>query len=94
MNQRQGLVTRIRQIRRASAEAETPTRPSTDESVERTVAALETRISHLEQLLQGLQDSVHRESTRLSSRVGELEAQIQPAAINKALSADARERGL
>jgi hypothetical protein len=56
--------------------------------------ALEARIGHLEQVLQGLQDSVHRESTRLSTRIGELEAQIQPSALNKALSEDARERGL
>jgi len=56
--------------------------------------ALEARIGQLEQLVQGLQDSVHRESTRLSQRVGELEAQVQPAALARAISKDARERGL
>jgi hypothetical protein len=56
--------------------------------------ALEARIAHLEQLLEGLQDSVHRESARLSKRISDLEAQIQPAAMSKALSEDARERGL
>jgi hypothetical protein len=37
---------------------------------------------------------VHRESTRLGKRVADLEARIQPAALGKALSQDARERGL
>jgi hypothetical protein len=48
----------------------------------------------VEQLVQGLQDSVHRESTRQSERLAELEARIQPAALGKALSEDARNRGL
>jgi BMFP domain-containing protein YqiC len=58
------------------------------------VQALEARIDHLEQVVQGLQDSVHRESTRLSTRISELEARIQPAALGRALSEDARQRGL
>jgi hypothetical protein len=48
----------------------------------------------LEQLLQGLQDSVHRESRRADTRLAELEAQIQPATLGRALSDDARNRGL
>ncbi len=56
--------------------------------------ALEARITQVEQLVEGLQDSVHRESTRLSQRVGELEARVQPAALARAMSKDARERGL
>jgi hypothetical protein len=55
---------------------------------------LKTRITQLEQLVEGLQDSVYRESIRLSERVVELEARVQPAALAKAMSKDARERGL
>jgi colicin import membrane protein len=55
---------------------------------------LQRRINDLEQLVQGLQDSVHRESLRLSKRLAELEARTQPAALGAALSKDARERGL
>jgi hypothetical protein len=44
--------------------------------------------------MQGLQDSVHRESARQGKRITELEARIQPAALIRALSEDARERGL
>jgi hypothetical protein len=55
---------------------------------------LEARITHLEQLLEGLQDSVYPESSRLTKRISELEAQVEPAAMSKALSEDACERGL
>ena len=55
--------------------------------------ALEARISHLEALLEGLQDSVHRESARQSKRIAELEARTEPAALAVALSRNARNRG-
>ena len=55
---------------------------------------LEARVAHLEQLLQGLQDSVRREFSRHDKQIAELEAQLQPAALGKALSEDARTRGL
>ncbi len=48
----------------------------------------------LEQLVQGFQDAVYRESRRQDERISELEARMQPASIAKALSADARNRGL
>ena len=91
--ERQGLLTRVRQIRRLAAQSERPAAASgpTDRHVQQ---SLEARITHLEQLLQGLQDSVHRESLRQSKRLSELEAQVQPEAMSRALSADARDRGL
>lgn len=55
---------------------------------------LRARVAHLEQLLQGLQDSMYRETQRLDKRIAELEAQIEPTALASALSKDARERGL
>ena len=66
--------------------------PSTSGPGQDELRALEARIAHLEQLVQGLQDSVHRESTRLGKRIGELEARLQPAALGRALSKDARAR--
>jgi hypothetical protein len=94
MRDREGLIARIRQIRR-SAEASAPA-PRSVASTDDTVAlqALRARVEHLEQLLEALQDSVHRESERQSKRITELEAQIQPTALTAALSRDARERGL
>jgi hypothetical protein len=94
MHEREGLIARIRQIRRGSAESRDRANPSASGPGQDEVRALEARITHLEQLVQGLQDSVHRESTRLSKRIGELEARTHPAALGKALSEDARERGL
>ncbi|MBV9336701.1 MAG: hypothetical protein JO153_02145 [Solirubrobacterales bacterium] len=94
MPEREGLIARVRQIRRVSAEADERARSSTSAPAQDEVRALEARIGHLEQLLQGLQDSVHRESTRMSKRIGELEAQIEPAVLGRALSEDARKRGL
>lgn len=90
----QGLLARVRQIRRLGAMSGQPATPPMNKPEQDALRALEARITHLEQLVQGLQDSVHRESSRQSKRLAELEARIQPAAINKALSEDARERGL
>ena len=94
MSEREGLITRIRQIRRLSAAADASARPSAPPTAQSELRALEARVAHLEQLLQGLQDSVHREATRSSKRIAELEAQLQPGALAQALSQDARERGL
>jgi hypothetical protein len=58
------------------------------------IRALQNRLAHLEQLVQGLQDSVHRESLRHDKRIAELEARTHPAELSKALSKDVRERGL
>jgi hypothetical protein len=55
---------------------------------------LEARIKDLENLVQGLQDSVHREAKRQDKRITDLEARVEPSALAVALSKDARERGL
>ena len=91
---REGLIARIRQLRRVPTRGDEPGRPSRGIPAQDELRALETRIADLEQLVQGLQDSVHRESTRQGRRIAELEAQIQPAVLGRALSEDARERGL
>ena len=94
MREREGLVSRIRQIRRtAAARTNPPPEIRFDPDADR-IGALAARVDHLEQLLEALQDSVHRESERYGKRLTELEAQIQPAALVAALSRDARERGL
>lgn len=105
MAEREGLIARIRQVRRVSARAGEGAEPArADERARSSTSAsapgqdqlheLEARIAHLEQLLQGLQDSVHRELTRLNQRIAEVETRIQPTALAKALSEDVRERGL
>jgi hypothetical protein len=94
VREREGLIGRIRQVRRGSAQPDEPATASADAPRPDELRALEARVAHLEQLVQGLQDSVHRESTRLGKRLGDVEARIQPAALGRALSDDARERGL
>jgi TolA-binding protein len=109
VRERESLITRIRQIRRAAPARGTPApSPAVDprrnqaadprqevvDPQQDEIRALDARLTHLEQLLQGLQDSVHRESERQSRRIAELEEQIKPAVLGKALSKDARERGL
>jgi hypothetical protein len=59
-----------------------------------TIESLEARVAHLEQLLVGLQDAVHREQTRQNQRINELEARTEPGALAIALNRDTRERGL
>jgi hypothetical protein len=95
MSQREpeGLIARIRQMRRLAATAQRRA-PSTVQPDHDVMRALEERVAHLEQLVEGLQDSVHREAHRQGKRLAELEARIDPAALSKALSKDARERGL
>jgi hypothetical protein len=56
--------------------------------------ALGRRIDELEKLIEGLQDSVHRESERQGRLIAELQEQVEPGAMGAALSRDARERGL
>ena len=61
---------------------------------ERRIEVLENRVDQLEALLEGLQDAVHRESVREGGRIGALEKRTEPSKISRALSRDARERGL
>jgi hypothetical protein len=117
MRDREGLIARIRQVRRvagptdaaaaagaadAAGSAEATSAPGAisvspaagGASPDPQLRALEARIAHLEQLVEGLQDSVYREAERQSKLIAELEARMQPAALGAALSQNARERGL
>ena len=93
VREREGLIARIRQIRRlaTAGEKQSAVATSPDPGV---IRALEARIAHLEQLVEGLQDSVHRESARQAKLISHLEARIQPSEMSAVLSKDARERGL
>jgi uncharacterized coiled-coil protein SlyX len=90
---REGLVARIRQIRRVAAVRDERSAETDAPQAER-LRSLETRMAHLEQMVEGLQDSVHRESERHEQLISELRAQIQPGAIGAALADDVRHRGL
>lgn len=92
-----GLLARVRRMRRGAATPDVITQLAGESDPEAggdRIDGLEQRVAHLEQLVQGLQDSVHRESERHERRLAELEAKIDPAALAAALSEDARRRGL
>jgi hypothetical protein len=55
---------------------------------------LERRLTHLETLIEGLQDSVHRESVRRENEIHELQRKTDPSELSRALSQDARKRGI
>ncbi|MBV8987796.1 MAG: hypothetical protein JO181_04230 [Solirubrobacterales bacterium] len=93
MNEREGLIARIRQVQRSAATGWRRS-SSTVQANDDMMRALEERVAHLERLVEGLQDSVHREALRQGKRIAELETRIQPAELSKALSKDARDRGL
>jgi hypothetical protein len=58
------------------------------------VEELERRLVHLESALEGLQDAVYRESVRRNEQTAELQRRTAPDELARALSKDARERGL
>jgi hypothetical protein len=55
---------------------------------------LERRVSHLEELLEGLQDALHRDSMRRDEDTARLQRRTAPQEMARALSEDARRRGL
>ena len=67
---------------------------SRDQSSEQRLELLERRVAHLERQLEGLQDAVHRESVRRSEEAAQLLRRTAPSEMARALSEDARKRGL
>jgi hypothetical protein len=55
MGEREGLIARIRQVRRAAAAADTSARPAPVNPEHSQVQALEARVAHLEKLIAELE---------------------------------------
>ena len=90
---RAGILGRVVQLARGSRAAGVTTQaPAAGH--ERRIEVLEDRVDQLEALIEGLQDAVHRESVHDHERIAALEKRSEPAEISRALSRDARERGL
>jgi len=81
---------RLRRHRRASR----PHPTSGADRAEPELAELRQRLEHLETAFEGLQDAVHRESVRQHKQIDDLIKSTQPAAVARALSDDARRRGV
>ena len=65
-----------------------------DPTVAQRLKSIENRLQHLEAMLEGLQDAVHRESVRQGKQIDQLEKKAQPAEMRRALGQDAREHGI
>ncbi|MDE3132171.1 MAG: hypothetical protein KGL16_13560 [Acidobacteriota bacterium] len=94
LGDRERLLRRIRQIRRADAPLGDRLPDDARDPQLGRLQALEARVAHLEQLLEGFQDSVHRESERHAELIAALQAKVDPEAMSAALAKDARNRGL
>jgi hypothetical protein len=55
---------------------------------------LVARIDALEAMLEGLQDSVDRQARRYDERITELGRRLEPGELSRAISDDARKRGI
>jgi hypothetical protein len=86
------LITRVRELRRRALAP--PASRTSEPSLQRQVNDLRLQVAHLEQLVQGLQDAVYRDSRRQDEQITDIQERIEPGAIASALSEDARKRGL
>jgi hypothetical protein len=56
------------------------------------VAALSRRVDHLEALVEGLQDAIHRRDIRQERDLADLARRTEPSAMTRSLAEHARER--
>jgi hypothetical protein len=93
MNRRRRVTARLRSLRfpaagDAGALEARLTRTETEQR------EIRERLERLESLIEGLQDAVHRETVRQQQLIDELQRKMDPAEIARALSDDARRKGL
>lgn len=89
------LVARIKSIRQALPTPDVVSRlrqTPVDDPAPASLESLQNRLADLEQLVQGLQDSVYRETQRQDRRLAELEARLDPGALAAALGQEVRDR--
>jgi len=55
---------------------------------------LAARVERLESVIEGLQDAIYRQAQQQDREIAELRRRTEPAEIARALSDDARRRGL
>jgi hypothetical protein len=63
-------------------------------AVAQRLEVVEKRLEHLEAMIEGLQDAVHRESVRQGKEIDQLQKRAEPGEIRRALGQDAREHGI
>jgi hypothetical protein len=90
---RVSLLERVASMRKGPGATLPARAPAPAEEHDR-LGEIEARLEHLEAALEGLQDAVHRDSVRHDESIAELQRALKPDAMARALSADARRRGL
>jgi hypothetical protein len=91
---RSRILDRVVSMRRrapVAADQAPTTRPSSPADE---LSALRVRLDHLEAALEGLQDAVYRDAQRHARELAQLRHEIQPAEMARALSTEARRRGV
>ena len=83
---------RVRRLWRSGEQRSKP--PGPDTGWQRRLETLEARTEHLELVLEGLQDAVHRRAILEDESIGELRRRTEPDQIARDLNRNARERGL
>jgi hypothetical protein len=68
--------------------------PAADVDRDRRLKTVEARLEHLETALEGLQDALYRHQVLDEENIDELRKRTDPEQIARALSDDARRRGL
>jgi hypothetical protein len=68
--------------------------PAADVDRDRRLKTVEARLVHLETALEGLQDALYRHQVLDEENIGELRKRTDPEQLARALSDDARRRGL
>jgi vacuolar-type H+-ATPase subunit I/STV1 len=81
---------RQRDVRGAADAVPTPPDGGHDERLR----ALEEHVEHLQALVEGLQDALHRSESRQGEEIRALQEKTEPERLAQALSQNARERGL
>jgi hypothetical protein len=85
------IVDRLRELRRRRA---SPAKRQPGLDGEHRVAVLEERVKHLEATLEALQDAVDRQAVLQDERFTDLRKRTAPEQMARALSEDARRRGV
>jgi hypothetical protein len=93
-HQHAGLLRRVNALLRPAMRPTAPEPAQPASADEPGLEALRERVARLEAVVEGLQDALYRQAVREDERIEELRTRLEPEAIARALSDDARRRGL
>jgi hypothetical protein len=93
-SQHAGLLNRVGGLLRPVVKPRRPAAPEVGARAEAGVEELRERVDRLETVVEGLQDALYRQSVREDTRINEMRRRTEPDEMARALSEDARRRGL